>query len=119
MSEDKENTCSQFAIVLEPEFDEQGEWAGTIAAHMEEDVHDDLDIDQLNQIRSVCGMMASTLTLMESDPEFMEYVRDYFIDNYQTLIDQFIEDNPLPSFTRSEDGKVINLNFNTKTHGNA
>lgn len=120
MSEDSENTMSSFAIVIEPDFDERGEWDGRVTAHMEEDVHNDLDVDDLNKIRSVCGMMASTLTLMEQDPDFMEYVREYFLSNYQNLIDQFIEDTEnLPSFTRSDDGKVINLNFNTKTHGSA
>lgn len=120
MSEENEMKTSSFAVVIEPEF-ENGQWTGTVGAHIEEDVLDDLDVDELTQIRSVVGMMASTLTLMEHDPEFLDYVRDHFIDNYQEIVEQFlndIEDNS-PNFTRSEDGKVIQLNFNTKTHGSA
>jgi|DEB0MinimDraft_10_1074344.scaffolds.fasta_scaffold26230_3 ABC-type transporter MlaC component len=111
---------SSFAIVLTPEFDENGDWNSSVTAHMEEEVFDDLDTEELTRIRSVCGMVASTLTLMEQDEEFMEYVRDYFVENYSRMIEQFIEDDEqVPSFTRSEDGKVIQLNFNTKTHGSA
>jgi len=118
--EDTEVRTSSFAIVLTPEFRENNKWAGTVTAHMEEEVFDDLDEEEVNNIRTVCGMMASTLTLMEQDQDFMEYVRDYFLDNYTALVEQFIEeDEKVPSFTRSEDGKVIKLTFNTKTHGSA
>lgn len=115
-----DNKASSFAIVLTPEFGEDSKWAGTVTAHMEEEVFDDLEDEEVNHIRTVCGMMASTLTLMEHDEDFMAYVRDYFIDNYTALVEQFIEeDEKVPSFTRSADGKVIQLTFNTKTHGSA
>ena len=119
-NQDTEVTSSSFAIVVTPEFNESGNWAGTIGVHMEEDFQNDLDVDELTQIRSVCGMMASTLTLMETDTEFMEYVRDYFLDNYQSMVDQFLDAvEEQPTFTRTKDGNVITLNFNTKTHGSA
>lgn len=116
-----EPTTSTFAVAITPEFDEQGNWSGMVSAHIEEDVHNDLGEDDLLQIRSVCGMMASTLTLMAEDPEFLDYVREFFMENYKMMIDQFIEDysEDSPQFTRSADGKVITLNFNTKTHGSA
>lgn len=115
----EENT-STFAIVITPEFKENGEWSGDISTHMEEDVRGDLKDDDLMQIRSVCGMMASTLTLMEHDEDFLDYVRDFFLQNYQSMIEEFIADGKeSPSFTRSSDGNVITLDFNTKTHGSA
>lgn len=118
--EDIENNSSSFAVVITPEF-ENGTWNGAVSAHIEEDVLDDLDTDELTKIRSVVGMVASTLTLMESDPALLEYIRDHFIDNYQMLIEEFIDDiqEREPNFVKKEDGNVITLNFNTKTHGNA
>ena len=67
------------------------------------------------------GENASTLTLMEDDPEFLEHVKAYFLANYQHLISEFIESKveDKPSFVRSKEGNVITLDFNTKTHGNA
>jgi len=115
---DEELKTSSFAVVLTPEF-ENGHWTGAVTAHMEEDILDDLGEDDIAKIRSACGMMASTVMLMELDEDFREYVRTFFIDNFQTWIDDFVEESESPKFTRSEDGKVITLNMNTKTHGNA
>ena len=121
MSDDKTETISSsFAIVIEPEF-EEGKWSGSVACHVEEDVREDLEQESVEQIRSVVGMMASTLTLMEDDAEFLEHVKAYFLANYQHLISEFIESKveDKPSFVRSKEGNVITLDFNTKTHGNA
>lgn len=116
---DEKATNSNFAVALIPEF-ENGKWTGIVSAHIEEDLHNDLSVDELTQIRSVCGMMAASLTLMENDPEFLDYVRSYFIDNFQALVDDILSDaEDKPSFTRSEDGKVITLSFDSKTYGNA
>jgi hypothetical protein len=87
---------------------------------VEEDIEDDLSEDDRMKIRSVVGMMASTLQLMEQDEDFLDYVRSHFIENFTDMIAEFLEDaEEEPTFTRSEDGKVITLNFNTKTYGNA
>jgi len=119
MTEETKIKRSSFAVALEPEFDEEGKWTGEVTAHVEEALQGDLDDDQLTQIRSVCGMMASCLTLMEEDPDFLDYVRDYFLKNYENLIAEFIDrvEDDTPDFTK--DGNVITLNFNTKTYGNA
>ena len=119
MSEESTIKHSSFAVALEPEFKEDGTWTGEVTAHVEESLHGDLSDDELTQIRSVCGMMASCLTLMEDDPDFLDYVRDYFISNYEGLIAEFIErvEDDRPDFTK--EGNVITLNFNTKTYGNA
>ena len=116
----EETKHSSFAVALIPEFDDNNEWTGSVVTHVEEEVFDDLDEDQLTQIRSVCGMMAACLPLMEQDEEFLDYVRDFFLTNYQDMIAEILEDvEDKPSFVRSPDGKVITLNFNTKTHGSA
>ena len=114
----EEIKASTFAVVITPIF-ENGEWDGAVSAHMEEELLNDLDEESALKIRSVCGMMASTLELMEADPDFCEYVENYFFTKFAELAEQIVEDTPVPNFTRSEDGKVITLNMNTKTHGSA
>jgi len=113
-----DNNHSSFAVAIEPEFGEDNKWTGVISAHIEEEIKDDLSEEELIQIRSVCGMMASTLILMENDEEFLEYVKDFFISNNEEMISDMlssIEDKP--NFTK--DGNVITLSFDTKTHGSA
>lgn len=119
MTEDKKS--SSFAVAINPEFDDNGEWTGSVTAHIEEDVQNDLNEEQLLQIRSVCGMMAACLPLMEEDSEFLDYVKDFFYANYEQLIEQMLSEmeGDKPNFTRSADGKVITLDFDTKTHGSA
>tara|TARA_E500000318_G_C3555548_1_gene210919 strand:+ start:1592 stop:1948 length:357 start_codon:yes stop_codon:yes gene_type:complete len=118
MTEESQEIKSSFAIVVEPQF-ENGKWDGSVTAHMEEELNDDLGEDEIMQIRSVCGMMASTLTLMEADQEFYQYVSDYFFSNYRRMIEEYVEETNATTFTRSDDGKVITLHMNTKTHGEA
>lgn len=121
MTEQTEKKHSTFGVGIDPTFDEDGKWTGEITAFVEEDICDDLSEDERMKIRSVVGMMASTLQLMEHDEDFLDYVRSYFITNFTDMIAEFLEDaeDAPPSFSRSEDGKVITLNFNTKTYGNA
>jgi len=120
MSEDKVN--SSFAVAVEPEFDEDNKWTGIVSAHIEENIQDDLSDQELVQVRSVLGMLASCLQLMEMDEDFLDYVRNYFIDSQQDMIDDILtefEESQKPIFTKSEDGKVVTLNFQSKTYGNA
>lgn len=117
-----EKQHSSFAVAISPEFDDDGNWTGAVSAVLEEDVYDDLNSDDLTQIRSVCGMLAACLPLMEEDPDFLEYIKGFFAANYTQLIEEIIDDAEAmdkPSFVRSKDGKVITLDFNTKTHGSA
>ena len=109
---------SSFAVAVEPEFDDAGKWTGSITAHIEEDVKGDLSDEELLQIRSVCGMMASTLLLMENDEEFLDYVKQFFLDNNEEMVNEMLASiDDAPNFTK--EGNVITLNFNTKTHGSA
>jgi len=122
MTEETKKEHSSFAVAIEPEFNEEGKWTGAVHASLEETLNDDLNIDELTQIRTVCGMMASTLTLMEADPEFLDYIREYFVENFAEMVEDFIEDieeseGGKPNFTK--DGNVITLDFNTKTFGSA
>lgn len=119
MTEEKKN--SSFAVAITPEFNGNGEWTGSVTTHLEEDVRNDLTDEQLLQIRSVCGMLASCLPLMEQDSEFLDYVKDFFHANYEELVEEMLSaiEDDTPSFTRSSDGKVITLDFNTKTQGSA
>jgi hypothetical protein len=122
MTDTKDKAHSSFGVAIEPEFNEEGKWTGAVHASLEENFENDLTDDELTQIRSVCGMMASTLTLMENDPDFLDYVRDYFVNNFSDMIEEFLEDleddeEKAPNFT--QEGNVIKLNFNTKTFGSA
>lgn len=117
---------SSFAVVLVPSFGKNGRWDGRVAVHMEEDDLHDLDDDELMQMRTVCGMMAASLTLMEEDPEFNEYMQEYFLENFRSFIEDTVEgvleiegEEKKPNLTRSEDGKVITLDFSSKTYGEA
>ena len=120
----EEKKASSFAVVLEPEFDEANNWTGAVSAIMEEDLTGDLDDDAVDQIRHASGMLAICLQIMESDKEFLEFVKNYYaVHNAELFLElseelEEEEDQP-PKFTRSKDGKVITLNFDTKTYGNA
>lgn len=120
MSEEDEKKETSFAVVVTPEFGDDGKWTGVIGCHMEEELNDDLSTDELTQIRSVCGMMATSLTIMEQDEDFLEYVRDAFLALNGEMVQDFldaIEESEKPNFTK--EGNVITLNFDTKTHGSA
>jgi len=117
---------SSFAVVVTPLFDPKTDrWNGRISVHMEEDDLHDLDDDELMHIRTVCGMMAATLTLMEEDEEFNTRIQDYFMKNFRSFIEDNVEgvleedEEKKPNLTRSEDGKVITLDFSSKTYGEA
>jgi hypothetical protein len=116
------NVNSSFAVAIAPEF-KDGKWTGNVSAHIEEELVGDLDDEEVHQIRSVCGMMTATLYLMESEPDFLEYIQSYFLENFpdtaEEMYDVALEEEKQAVFTRSKDGKVITLNFDTKTHGNA
>ena len=83
MSEDTVN--SSFAVAVEPEFDENNKWTGVVSAHIEENIQNDLTDEELVQVRSVLGMLASCLELMERDEDFLDYVRSYFVENHGFL----------------------------------
>jgi hypothetical protein len=117
---------STFAVVVSPVFDDHKRWTGRITVHMEEDDMHDLDDDEIMQVRTVCGMMAATLTLMEEDTDFSERLQEYFMANFRSFIEDTVEgvlvddeEDERPNMTRSEDGKVITLDFSSKTYGEA
>jgi len=117
MSEETKETS--FAVVLTPEFGEEGKWTGVVGCHLEEDVNHTFSTDELTQLRTVSAMMATTLTLMEQDEDFLEYVKEVFLATNQEMIDDFIlaAEEDRPNFTK--EGNVITLDFTTKTHGSA
>jgi hypothetical protein len=116
----EETKQSSFAVAINPDFKEDGTWDGSVTAHIEEDVKGDLTPEELTQIRSVCGMLAACLPLMEQDPDFLEHVKEFFYSSYQGLLDEIYaeeDEATKPNFTK--DGNVISLDFSTKTHGSA
>jgi len=110
---------SKFGVVVKPEFGEDGKWTGNIEAFLTEELKQDLNEEEIIQLRTVCGMMASTLPLMESDVDFLEYLKDFYFDNFSDVTEELEDKSKGATFMRSEDGKVITLDFSTKTHGSA
>lgn len=118
---ESEKNSSSFAIALEPEFDKDNNWTGGVTAYIEESIEDDLTEEQVQQIRAVCGLVSACLPLMEQDEDFLEYVKSFFFGPYEDLVNSMEEEESegKPNFTKSKDGKVITLDFSTKTYGNA
>lgn len=117
----EETKHSSFAVTLDPEFKEDGKWDGSVVAGIEESVESDLTDDEVMQIRTVAGLLASCLQIMEEDEEFLDYVKEYFFTRNKALVDELEslaeESDSAPNFTK--DGNVISLDFSTKTHGSA
>ena len=113
-----ETKQSSFAVALAPEFNDSNEWTGEVTTYIEEEIRDDLTEEQVSQIRSVCGLLATCLGLMEEDPDFLEYVKANFSLRHEEMFSELMEETTdKPNFTK--DGNVFTLNFNTKTHGSA
>ena len=119
MTNDNEVTNSSFAVVISPEYDENNEWTGVVSAFLEEDVQKDLKEDEVAQLRMVTTLLASCLPLMEADTEFLDYIKEFYYNNFEEKLEELESLKDKPVFTRSEDGKVITLDFDTKTHGSA
>lgn len=115
----EENKETSFAVVMTPEFDDAGKFTGAMGVHMEEEVNHNLTDEQTVNMRSICGMLISCITLMEQDEEFCEYMQNAFTSMFAESMEEIIGTEEQPTFTRSQDGKVITLDFDTKTHGNA
>ena len=115
--QDERSDKASFAIAVEPVFNDEGKWEGEVNSYVEEHLTGDLEEDQIDLIRNVCGMLASCLPLMEEDDEFRERIKEYFLDTFSHVLEEHEEEQPV--FTRKKDGNVIHLSFNTKTHGSA
>ena len=110
---------TSFAVVITPDFDENEKFLDTMGVHIEEEINHDLTEDQKFNMRTVCGMLMTCIHLIETDTEFSEHIQNTFASMFADSIDEILGKEPVPSFTRSEDGKVITLQFDTKTHGSA
>ena len=120
MSEENENKETSFAVVVIPEFDDSGKWNGNVGCHIEESINNDLSEDEISQIRSVCGMLATSLVLMEGDEDFLDYVKEAFVamnEEYAQAFLDAIEDDDAVNYTK--EGNVFKLDFSSKTHGSA
>lgn len=110
---------TSFAVVITPDFDENDNFLDTMGVHIEEEIGHELTDDQKFNLRTVCGMLMTCIHLIETDAEFSQHVQNVFAELFVDSMDEILGTEPIPSFTRSEDGKVITLDFDTKTHGSA
>ena len=115
----EEEKTTSFAVVLTPEFDDKGKFIGSMGIHMEEEINHSLTDEQTVNLRGICGMLITCVTLMEQDEDFCDYVQNNFATMFAESMEEIIGNEEHPTFTRSEDGKVITLDFETKTHGSA
>ena len=76
MSEEIENKETSFAVVITPEFGEDGKWTGIVGCHMEEEVNHDLSDEELIQILD----LYSAVQLNETIPEILK-------DNIEDLLE--------------------------------
>tara|TARA_R100000773_G_scaffold21550_1_gene19116 strand:- start:12344 stop:12694 length:351 start_codon:yes stop_codon:yes gene_type:complete len=115
----KENAQTSFAVVITPDFDEEGRFEDTMGVHIEEEINHNLTDEQKFNMRTVCGMLMTCIHLIETDQDFSEHIQTTFASMFADNIDEILGKEKVPSFTRSADGKVITLEFGTKTHGSA
>ena len=116
MTDTKETS---FAVVITPDFDENSKFLDTMGVHIEEEINHALTEEQKFNLRTVCGMLMTCIHLIETDKDFSEHVQNVFAELFVDSMDSILGTEPAPTFTRSEDGKVITLDFDTKTHGSA
>ena len=116
MSDTEDKKVSEFAIVLTPEFEQDGSWNGSVQCHMEEELQQDLSAEDTDKVRSVLGLLATCLQIMEEEENFLDYVQEQFLLRNPDILSQFAEDET-PNFTK--EGNVVHLNFSTKTYGSA
>jgi hypothetical protein len=105
------------AVAMFPKLDDEGQWDGTLSIVLEEAGLDDLDEDSQDSIRIFAGMVATTVEMMNEDPEMMMKVhREYFskVKEFATAQEQ----DKIKRYANTGDN-VFQLFPNTKTEGSA
>lgn len=105
-----------FILRVRPETDEDGEWTGEIDLSIITQPDNRLEDEDYSQLMHFCKMLASTVPVMENNPEFREIVHQYVMNMKDVDFNAEIEDKPKVIGT---DGNVVEIDFSTKTKGNA
>ena len=116
---EQENTTLEnedFILRIRPETDDEGEWTGDIDLAIITQPDNKLDDEDYSQLMHFCKMLASTVPVMENNPEFREIVH-HFVMNMKD-VDYSVELEDKPKVLETE-GNVVKIDFGTKTKGSA
>jgi hypothetical protein len=105
-----------FIIRIRPYIDREGSWNGDIDVAIITQPENNLDDEDYFQVMHFCKMIASTIPVMELNEKFRELVHDYVVEKVDNHTEVEVEDKPK---VLSEDGNVVEIDFKTKTKGNA
>lgn len=116
MSDDIAIKPQDFMVRVRPFTDEDGEWNGEIDLAIITQPTNSLDDDDYFQLMHFCKMMASTIPIMETNEDLRDLVHNYVMEHVDKEYEVELEDKPK---IIGEDGNVVQIDFATRTKGNA
>ena len=105
-----------FIIRIRPYIDREGSWNGDIDVAIITQPENNLEDEDYFQVMHFCKMIASSIPVMELNEDFRELVHDYVVEKVDNDTEVEVEDKPK---VLSEDGNVVEIDFKTRTKGNA
>ena len=105
-----------FIIRIRPYIDREGSWNGDIDVAIITQPENNLEDEDYFQVMHFCKMIASSIPVMELNEDFRELVHDYVVEKVDNHTEVEVEDKPK---VLSEDGNVVEIDFKTRTKGNA
>tara|TARA_R100000149_G_C5814402_1_gene96341 strand:+ start:79 stop:432 length:354 start_codon:yes stop_codon:yes gene_type:complete len=105
-----------FIIRIRPYIDREGSWNGDIDVAIITQPENNLEDEDYFQVMHFCKMIASSIPVMELNEDFRELVHDYVVEKVDNNTEDEVKDKPK---VLSEDGNVVEIDFKTKTKGNA
>ena len=105
-----------FIIRIRPYIDGEGSWNGDIDVAIITQPENNLEDEDYFQVMHFCKMIASSIPVMELNEDFRELVHDYVVEKVDNNTEVEVEDKPK---VLSEDGNVVEIDFKTRTKGNA
>ena len=105
-----------FIIRIRPYIDREGSWNGDIDVAIITQPENNLQDEDYFQVMHFCKMIASSIPVMELNEDFRELVHDYVVEKVDNNTEVEVEDKPK---VLSEDGNVVEIDFKTRTKGNA
>ena len=105
-----------FIIRIRPYIDREGSWNGDIDVAIITQPENNLEDEDYFQVMHFCKMIASSIPVMELNEDFRELVHDYVVEKVDNNTEVEVKDKPK---VLSENGNVVEIDFKTKTKGNA
>ena len=105
-----------FIIRIRPYIDNEGSWSGDIDVAIITQPDNNMDDDDYFQIMHFCKMIASSIPVMEFNEDFRELVHKYVVEKVESYTESDINKKPK---VLNKDGNVVEIDFKTKTKGNA